>query len=498
MNTTLHRICIAVAAIVCISATLEAQQAFELDTTFRCEPEVQNVIDALVLSDGDVVISGGIRVEGDPAGFLRGGVRLNPDGTLDPDFPELIYMGAHLVPWQDKLYAGGNPVSRLFMDSFTPDPTWELLDEPLLLPFQYGQYHVFPDGRVLLGGLHDLLDTAHGFVGSYELVWLTNTGRLDTTRVHRNANGAIYRFKQVPLGSNAQQAGKFMCFGFGTQFEGHPVPRVFRVLADGQWDSSFVAPLAPFQGYALDFEFLPDGRIYSAGRFSVTNNPDTLHVVRFMPDGSLDPTFNQSIAFTQTPSVTPGGALLGGVHVISENRILVFGNFDRVDGQFHRGICMIDSIGNVLHEFFQGDGCGITNYNGSQGNSIEGVAPLGNGDWYVWGAYAGYDDGTINDPQQRLISRLHEPDTGLSAMEQQQAIGGLRIYPNPNSGYFTLNVDEVNPNALVTVRDALGREVLRQYLGSYESRLTLTTAGVYMLELLVGNDRRSVLRVVVE
>jgi hypothetical protein len=44
---------------------------------------------------------------------------------------------------------------------------------------------VYPDGSILMSGLHSLYDTARGFVGLYNLIWFTNTGHLDTTKTHR-------------------------------------------------------------------------------------------------------------------------------------------------------------------------------------------------------------------------------------------------------------------------------------------------------------------------
>jgi hypothetical protein len=47
-------------------------------------------------------------------------------------------------------------------------------DGPYFASLQGGDYHVFPDGRVLMSGSHQLSDTIRGFVG-YEPIWFTNT-----------------------------------------------------------------------------------------------------------------------------------------------------------------------------------------------------------------------------------------------------------------------------------------------------------------------------------
>ncbi len=470
-----------------------AQTTFELDTTFRAPFQARNIIDALILPDGDLVLSGAIRVEGDEEGLLRTGVRVNPDGTRDLNFPTAAYMGAHLTPWQDKLYANG--YWRLNMPDFSLDPTWDLLNAPMISLFQYGQYHVFPDGRVLMSGLHDLSDTEHGFVGSYELIWLTNTGQLDTTRIHRNANGYLRTIEMTP-------DGKFMCWGSGTQFEGHAVPRVFRTNADGSWDSSFVAPFVPFSGFCFDFLPIEDGRCYAVGRFFLPNITDTLHLIRFMPDGSLDPTFNNTASFGLSPTQSYTGALLSGITKVSDDRFLVYGTFDHVEGQSHRGICVIDSMGNVLHEYFQGNGCGPYNYLGSTYSSIDGVALTGDGDLYVWGAYQGYDDGTVNDTLQRLISRLHIPDLGVAL--PPPPVPGLsapfHVAPNPAQDHVNIHVHSVLSNPLLTLRDALGKVVHQQrmYGPTVNLQLGELSNGVYLVEVIGPSGRIGSQRLVVQ
>lgn len=469
-------------AALCWPTQVRAQSTFELDTTFRLPFQVRNINDVLLLPDGDLVLSGGIRVEGDEELLLRGGVRVNPDGTQDSDFPAGWMMGAQLTPWQDKVYANG--FRRLNLPEFSLDPTWDLINAPYISLVQYGQYHVFPDGRVLMSGFHSLSDTERGFVGSYELIWLTNTGLLDTTRVHRNANGTILRLKQTP-------EGKFMCYGYGTHFEGHAVPRVFRVHADGSWDSTFVAPFPSFTGYCFGFLPLADGRCYAAGQFMLPNSTDTLHLVRLMPDGSLDPTFNNAVEYQLSPSIDFDGPLLGGVFPLTENRLLVFGSFERAAGHLHRGICMIDSTGNVLPEYFPGDGCNPYNYLGSIYSSISGVTPTGDGDLYIWGAYRGYDDGMVNDTLQRLISRLHIPDlsTALAPRVIPNAPKLLSLAPNPASTWVVVSYDllVMPAECEVLVRDLAGRVVLSKRLEEIKAELLLDTRtlspGTYVVDI---------------
>jgi len=466
-----------------IAVGTAAQGVFRLDTTFRTTLEARNIVDALVLPDGDVVVSGAMRYASDPFGQLRGGLRLNPDGSRELlNFPEVAFMGGMIVPWEDRVYVGSaSTMRRFYPDDFTQDPTFQASD-PLMFPFQSGQFHVYPDGSVVMTGVHDLVDAAHGFVGSYELVWLTATGRLDTTKIHRNTNGYLRTLKQT-------HDGRFMLFGSGTLYDGHPVPRVLRVLPDGAWDSTFVAPFVPFTGFCFGFLPLPDGRCYAAGQFFLPGSSDTLHLVRFMPDGSLDPTFNNAVDLKRSPSVSTAGALLGGITPWGSDRLLAYGSFDHVNGLPRKGIFMIDTLGNVLPEYFPGAGCGLYNYNGSNYDGISSAAPLGDTALYVWGAYHGYDDGLVNDPGQRLISRLRLVDIELEAPDARAVRApALRLAPNPAGAWVVASWPQEQAATELVVRDASGRALLRQRVSGAEAVIETRALapGSYVVELLAG------------
>ncbi|MBK7556771.1 MAG: delta-60 repeat domain-containing protein [Flavobacteriales bacterium] len=90
---------------------------------------------------------------------------------------------------------------------------------------------VYADGAVA-SGQHLLSDSTRGFVGFYDLIWFSNTGYLDTTKVHRQSNGIMWEFKELP-------DGKFICSCSCTQYEGQPVDKVFRVYPDGTLDTTF-------------------------------------------------------------------------------------------------------------------------------------------------------------------------------------------------------------------------------------------------------------------
>ena len=75
-----------------------------------------------------------------------------------------------------------------------------------------------------------------------------------------------------------------------------------------------------------------------------------------------------------------------------------------------------------------------------------------------------------------------------------------RVYPNPATSKATLELERSPRETRVVVRDALGREVLRQRVSDYYTTLDLAAlgSGVYHLELLASGKRMGAQRLVVQ
>jgi len=358
--------------------------------------------------------------------------------------------------------------------------------------FQGGDYHVYPDGSVLASGGIDLNDPVRGYVGYYRLVWFTNTGWLDTTRTHRQANGNILAFSALhPQGPHA---GRFVCTVQGPEYDGQEVAPVFRIFDNGDLDTTFQAPLQGW-GYSAAFVPLEDGRLMVGGYRRIVGSPDTICVMRFMPDGSLDPTFFMA-RFEDDHEIRQPG--VGDFELLEDGRMIVTGNFDRVDGYSRRGIVMLHWDGTVDTTVFDEAGCEpydfgfgeITSY-----RAITGIHQGPDGMYYVRGSYHGYDDGTQFHPDQRFITRLYGLDVSVPEQERVR----FTLAPNPASGSARLQLQEVPTLARLLVRDALGRAVLVLPVRSTETSLPLDglAAGVHVVELWSGARRLGQERLVV-
>ncbi|HRW90124.1 MAG TPA: T9SS type A sorting domain-containing protein, partial [Flavobacteriales bacterium] len=251
-------------------------------------------------------------------------------------------------------------------------------------------------------------------------------------------------------------------------------------------------------GNIFAYHPLPDGRVYAGGRYKRANAPnDTLFLARFLPDGSLDPTF-------APPSITMGGLaadygpLITWLQPWPGGHLIASGEFGSVNQMSRESIFLLDSTGAVTAAF---DNFHVGIYQGQFGAnaSINWITSVSTDTLYICGAYIGLNDGTTNDPQQRFVSRLLVSGLGVG-VENVPTHTNLQLWPNPVSGTCMVELEELPPSAVLIVRDALGRERLRQPVRSHSTTLDLHTLsdGLYFLELRTGNERLAVQRLVVQ
>ncbi|MBK9419481.1 MAG: T9SS type A sorting domain-containing protein [Flavobacteriales bacterium] len=477
------------------------QQPLAIDQTFRTHIINVNVNDVLPRNDGNLIISGYFRFQGDNILTTHNGALLNHSGGRLPDFPEANFLSGKLVPWNDMFYGTNGRISRHFMDG-TLDPIYvapnsTLTDYAIL---QGGDYHVFQDGRALISGVYTYPLGNDNDI--YSFLWLDDHGFVDTTKIQRRADGSIYWFKELP-------DGKFICYGGITEYEGTPVSLIFRIEADGSLDTTFNVPPLDL-GEAYTYYPTADGKVVVGGFFHFVNAPDTVNLIRLLPNGQLDPTFNSNTDYNANFINSPAlyyYASVSCILPIGNDRLIITGGFDEVEGQARGGMAMLDSAGNLLDDYFTGAGCGEYTYypgvdtsNNYKYRSIDGIKPTADGEYYIFGAYQGYDDGTTNDTLQRFVSRLYGLNVGINELDKFNP-KPLAIAPNPTAGSALLSVEAPLQNAQLTLHDASGRVALQMAwpAGSAQCQLPTGTLapGAYVANVRTGANTRYSGRLVV-
>ncbi|MBV6404912.1 MAG: hypothetical protein GFGODING_01674 [Flavobacteriales bacterium] len=460
-----------------------AQAPFDLDTTFKCAVQYRHVNSVAVMPDGKLLISGRLNFHWVTGEWSL--ARLNADGTRDLSWNFGVPAGNKITPWNNGYYVNNGAIIRRLNDDGYLDPTFIMMNNgPYFSSGQGGDYHVFPDGRVLMTGLHSLEDTIRGYTGLHSLIWFSNTGYLDTTQHHRKSNNAIYTIKEQP-------DGKFLCSGLCSVYEGQPVGRVFRVNADGDLDTTFQTDFD--LGEASTFNALANGRILVSGYLGQPGGNDTLHMMRLLPNGALDSSFNNTLQVL--------GDVNGHLPVmhtrLEDGRIVLHGNFSSIDGQPRSGVAMIDSTGHLINDAFATPACGTYNDGFFDFHTTNGMVPDQAGNWYIYGTYIGYDDGTTNDPQQRFVSRLFGLNVGVREVEKPLA---LQVVPNPSTGPVRVELPEAIGPATLQVVDAQGRVVRVRRVATGPAVLDLTgqPAGVYAVRVRTEAGRTGHARIVLQ
>jgi len=493
-----------VAALLFWAATACTQVPWQLDPTFRTEIVTENVNSLAILANGQLLISGRINYTNIPGANNWSTMRLNADGSRDETFPpppQSSGGGGKIVPWQDRFYIKSTGILRALSNGLR-DMQFNMQNDQYITTLQLEDFHVYPDGSLLIVGGFDL--SYPEYDGVYNLVWVTSTGAIDLSRPPRKGNGDVTMIQ-------AQPDGKFILSGGITFWEGQPTGGwTFRVHADGTLDNTFQAAIK--WGLVYSATVLDDGRILCSGLFKTEfSSPDSIHFVRLMPDGSIDPSFNNNMEVVRQPWGPPlwpnmpisWGQFTIVLHqVLSDGRIAILGSYQTIDGHLKRGIGLLDPDGNWLEAPFGSAGCGQYAYSGGTGtidyiyNDVTGLLEAPDGYIYIWGAYKGYDDGTTNDPTQAFVTRLYGLDVGVREQEQLQ----LEVFPNPSMGQFTIQLDRFSGSDEMEVRDALGRTVLQQHFTCTSMVLDLSQQadGLYTIAVRSKAGVPMVRRVVIQ
>lgn len=173
------------------------------------------------------------------------------------------------------------------------------------------------------------------------MVKLTSKGDLDTT-FNPNQSGFDSTVKEVVV----QPDGKLLVAGNFTKYNDIPVKRMVRLDLNGDIDTSFnVGSGFNYMVYALALQ--PDGKIIVAGSFSKYKGVIVNKVIRLLPNGDLDTSFN----IGTNPNTTPNLLLIQ-----PDGKVVVGGDFATFNGVGSNKLIRLNSNGSVDSSFSVGTG----------------------------------------------------------------------------------------------------------------------------------------------
>ena len=256
--------------------------------------------------------------------------RFNTDGSFINDFKfdqiaspnfknnlEVLKDGKILVPSPQKII-------RINSDG-TIDPTFKEVVASLIKKMT-----VLSDGKIIVGGS---FTTINGYNFS-RLVRLNSDGTIDASFTYKGL-GAL----GTPVDVKTLSNGKLIVFNGGS---------MEKVNQDGTIDSTFITSFKNdmYQGYSISYAInMPNDKLLIVYK----NLSQATKLIRINSDGSIDATFNTGLFGLTTVSV---------VHLLSDNKILVGGNFTTYNGASVGNLIRLNNDGSIDNSLNVGLGFG--------------------------------------------------------------------------------------------------------------------------------------------
>ena len=327
-----------------------------LDGSFRLDLAYSGVVNAIAIQpDGKIVIGGSFTIVGDtPRARIA---RLNSDGTLDLKFDTGsgadMDVNTLLVQPDGKILLAGafvkvNGATRSHLARLNPDGS---LDGQFPPGLSYTQGSIAalalqPDGKIIVGGAFNRIGNQAGG----PIVRLNGDGSQDSSfGLALQINGYIHALAVQP-------DGKIVMAGDFYKINGTALNNIARLNADGSLDDTFTSPRT-----AEGLDFFPSVTsviLQNDGRLLVASSPFSgaalgRGINRLEADGSLDETFAGSSA---------ADGVISRLAVRTDGNVIVAGEFTAIGGQGHGNVARITASGSRDLSFDAGTGAhGLVN-----------------------------------------------------------------------------------------------------------------------------------------
>lgn len=353
-----------------------------IDTSFNNNGANGTITNLVIKSDNKIIISGyystynGIDAEQlimlDENGFLDSGFAVTSNNSISTF--KLQQDGKLVVTGISEINGVAcNEIIRL-LENGTIDPQFVTGSGP---NSNIINLEIQPDGKIIIGG--DF--TEYDGVSRNQIARLNSNGSLDTTFAEGiQPNNYVSGIKFI-------DSNKILIGGAFTEINNHYRYSFACIKADGSLDTLF----NPRTGLYANVEIItiqPDGKILAGGDFKSYNDHLTKGIVRILPDGEIDPSFNTGSGFNGT---------VKRLSVQTSGKIVAAGTFTTYDGFSSNKLIRLNSNGQVDSSFQIGTG---------PNNSIKAIKSDANGKLLVAGDFTIFNG--INAPH---LVRLLENGT---------------------------------------------------------------------------------------
>jgi uncharacterized delta-60 repeat protein len=402
--------------------------AGEADPAFHDDNGFNGYISRIaLLNNGSMMVSGTFTA---PPGTTSARVtRLSPNGLIDPTFnssgtglsneaaalavlpDQSILVGMSAASWNATNVAG--------LIQLTPDgDLLNAFNSSGSLPLNdfVFSFLPLPDGGVWVSGrFTSFLGESVG--RAVRLDRNLNVVSTRLTGVGASRRGSVSSYQWVNAVA-VQPDSKILVAGGFRLYAGQSVSSIVRLERSGQVDPAFRAGLTGQldSGRVIrDVALQSDGKIIAVGNFDQFDGQIQRCIVRLLPDGTLDPTFNVGGAGAANVPSFPAPAITT-VKVDSLDRILIGGSFTHFNAQPRLNLARLLPNGQLDTE--------VSSFNPDE--VVEEIALDSQGRIWVSGAFTGgimrlKEDGTV-DLNANLGSGANGNVTAVVVDDQDRAV----------------------------------------------------------------------------
>jgi uncharacterized delta-60 repeat protein len=415
-----------------------------------------NVFCSKIQNDGKIVVGGDFTSFN---GIKRKRImRLNSDGSLDTtfntgsgadDFVESVALqsdGKVILGGYFKTYNGKKRTGLVRLNNNgSMDSTFD--SEPESPNFSVESVSVQQDGKIIIGGSFN----AYKGIKVSNVARLQPDGKIDTTFKMGSGIGGDLVWSTLILSN-----GKIILSGGFNSYNGVPRLNIARLNADGTLDDTF-KPGSGTDGTILTTSVQNDGKVIIGGAFTLFNGSAAKNIARLNEDGSLDNTFSIG---------TGASGTIVSSAIQQDGKLFVGGIYTAYNGTPINRFMRLNTDGTLDNTFLPGS---------SAESTVWTIEIQMDGKIIIGGYFTSY-----NGTGRNCIARINGDK--LTNVNEYASGPDVKVYPNPSTGEFTIEGDQIEK---ISIMDNLGRLILekKNHFNRQSINLININNGIYFLRM---------------
>jgi hypothetical protein len=320
---------------------------------------------------------------------------------------------------------------------------------------------VLPDKSFLAGGWINVDSVSPSALGSFRcMLKLDSTG----TAVPGFPEFTCQAFSEFPFQSthifslDTNSTGDIIAAGSFTAINNIETNHIARISQEGVVDASFSTPISG-QGGAIMLLIDSQDRMWFTPVYeaSIDGIDETPKLVRLLPNGELDESYNHPYLFEDLITLPPMESYPSGVTELPDGTFIITGFMYEADGYACKTITHINDFGSIIDDFWMQTGPSEAVWGEYvKDHYTSDVKITEDGKIYIAGQFSEF-----NGFETSSIVRLKP--SGLNTDEE--ALRSFKIFPNPAYETISLKYSEIG-NARLRITDMQGKLVLTQTVWS--------------------------------